>query len=121
MVTIDGDEVAYFEFYWVKEDRLGPYYDSEAFDRGFHFLVGNKKYLGNKTTDSLIKAVLHFFYIDDPRTRKVMAEPRHDNQKVLKYAEASIGWTKLKEFDFPHKRAALLENRREVFFGGNVL
>lgn len=121
MVKLDEDEVGYFEFYWVKEDRLGPYYDSEAFDRGFHFLIGNKNYLGYKTTDALIKTVLHFLYIDDPRTRKIMAEPRHDNQKVLKYAEASIGWTKLKEFDFPHKRAALLENRREVFFGGNAL
>jgi acetyl CoA:N6-hydroxylysine acetyl transferase len=121
MVKLDEDEVGYYEFYWVKEDRLGPYYDSEAFDRGFHFLIGNKDYLGFKTTDSLIKTVLHFLYLDDPRTRKIMAEPRHDNQKVLKYAEASIGWTKLKEFDFPHKRAALLENRREIFFGGHAL
>lgn len=121
MVKLDQDEVGYFEFYWVKEDRLGPYYDSEAFDRGFHFLIGNKNYLGFQTTDALIKTVLHFLYLDDPRTRKIMAEPRHDNQKVLRYAEASIGWRKIKEFDFPHKRAALLENRREVFFGGHAL
>lgn len=121
IVELDGIKVGYFEFYWVMEDRLGPYYDSEAFDRGFHFLIGNADFLGMANTDSIIKAALHFLYLDDPRTRKVMAEPRHDNQKVLKYAQASIGWTKLKEFDFPHKRAALLENRRELFFGGNVL
>lgn len=121
IVELDGEKVGYFEFYWVLEDRLGPYYDCEAFDRGFHFLVGNKNFLGHVNTDSIIKSVLHFLFLDDPRTRKIMAEPRHDNQKVLKYAEASIGWKKLKEFDFPHKRAALLACRRELFFGGHAL
>lgn len=121
VVEIDGEMVGYYEMYWVKEDRLGPYYDSDAFDRGFHFLIGNKKFLGYNITDSIIKSGLHLLFLDDARTRKIMAEPRSDNQKVLKYAEASVGWTKLKEFDFPHKRAALLENRREIFFGGNAL
>jgi acetyl CoA:N6-hydroxylysine acetyl transferase len=121
IVEVDGEKLGYFEFYWVKEDRLGPYYDSEDYDRGFHFLVGNTKFLGFTNTDALLKHVLHFLFLDDARTKRVMAEPRHDNQKVLKYAEAAIGWKKLKEFDFPHKRAALLENSRNVFFKGHVL
>lgn len=121
IVEINGEMVGYYEMYWVREDRLGPYYESEAFDRGFHFLIGNKKYLGARITDSIVKSGLHLLYLDEARTRRVMAEPRHDNQKVLKYAEASIGWKKLKVFDFPHKRAVLLENSREVFFGGNAL
>ena len=121
VVEINGEMVGYYEMYWVREDRLGPYYESDAFDRGFHFLIGNKKFLGAKITDSIVKSGLHLLYLDDARTRRVMAEPRHDNQKVLKYAEASIGWKQLKIFDFPHKRAVLLENSREVFFGGNAL
>lgn len=121
MVEIDGDPVGYYELYWVREDRLGPYYESDAFDRGFHFLIGNKNYLGHKTTDSIIKCGLHLMFLDDARTRRIMAEPRHDNQKVLKYAEASIGWRKVKIFDFPHKRSWLLENSREIFFEGNAL
>lgn len=121
IVEIDGESVGYFEMYWVREDRLGPYYDSDAFDRGFHVLIGNKKFLGQNYTDSVLKSALHFLFLDDPRTRRVMAEPRHDNQKILKYAEESIGWKQLKVFDFPHKRAVLLENSREVFFGGNAL
>lgn len=121
LVEMDGEPLGYYEMYWVPEDRLGPYYDHDAFDRGFHFLIGNKKFLGFNTTDSVIKSGLHLLFLDDARTRRLMAEPRHDNQKVLKYAEASIGWKKLKEFDFPHKRAALLECSREIFFGGNAL
>lgn len=121
IVEMDGEPLGYYEIYWVPEDRLGPYYDYWPFDRGFHFLIGNKKFLGHKTTDSVIKSGLHLLFLDESRTRRLMAEPRHDNQKVLKYAEASIGWKKLKEFDFPHKRAALLECSREIFFEGNAL
>lgn len=121
IVEFDNEPVGYYEMYWVVEDRLGPYYESEAWDRGFHFLIGNTKFLGYANTDTIIKSGVHFLFLDDPRTRKIMAEPRHDNHKVLRYAEASKGWRKVKEFDFPHKRAALLECKREGFFGGNAL
>jgi N2-citryl-N6-acetyl-N6-hydroxylysine synthase len=121
IVEIDGELTGYYEFYWVREDRLGPYYESDAFDRGFHFLIGNKKFLGFPITDSILKSGLHLLFLDEARTRRVMAEPRHDNQKVLKYAMSATGWKQLKIFDFPHKRAVLLQNSREIFFGGNAL
>jgi acetyl CoA:N6-hydroxylysine acetyl transferase len=119
-VELDGTPVGYFEMYWAREDRLGPYYESDAFDRGLHFLIGEPSALGFANTDSIMRSALHFLFLDDPRTRRVMAEPRHDNKKVLRYAESS-GWVKLKEFDFPHKRAALLECKRENFFNGERL
>lgn len=118
---IDGVPVGYFEIYWVKEDRLGPYYESESYDRGFHLLVGNDDYLGFKNTDAMLKAMCHFLFLDDIRTRRIMAEPRHDNQAILKYIETFKAWRKVKEFDFPHKRAALLECSREKFFAGEYL
>lgn len=117
----DGIPVGYFEMYWTREDRLAPYYESEAYDRGFHFLIGNKDFLGFKNTDSILKCLSHFLFLDEVRTRKIMAEPRADNQKVLKYLKTFDAWKKLYEFDFPHKRAALLECRREVFFMGDYL
>lgn len=121
MLDFDGVPVGYFEMYWTKEDRLGPYYDSEAFDRGFHFLIGDVSILGFANTDAILKSVCHYLFLEEPRTRKIMAEPRSDNVNVLKYLETFTAWKKLKEFDFPHKRAALLECRREAFFGGQYL
>ncbi|RYZ82704.1 MAG: N-acetyltransferase, partial [Proteobacteria bacterium] len=121
IVEADGKPVAYFELYYTPEDRLGPYYDYEAHDRGFHFLIGDRSFLGLKNTDAVIKSALHFLFLDDPRTRNVMAEPRSDNTKILRYVEVFPAWKKLKEFDFPHKRAALLECRRERFFQGTHL
>lgn len=117
----DGVPVGYFEMYWTREDRLAPYYESEAYDRGFHFLIGNKEFLGFNNTDSILKCLTHFLFLDEVRTRKIMAEPRSDNAKVLKYIDTFTAWVKLYEFDFPHKRAALLECRRERFFMGDYL
>lgn len=116
IVELDQEAVGYFEVYWVAEDRLAPYYESDPFDRGFHFLIGNKKFLGAENTQAIVSAVMHYMFLDDPRTRRIMAEPRADNQLVLKYVELIPGWKFIKEFDFPHKRAALLMAKREDFF-----
>ncbi|KHD89645.1 MAG: aerobactin siderophore biosynthesis protein iucB [Bdellovibrio sp. ArHS] len=121
ILEFDETPIGYFEMYWTKEDRLGPYYEAEAFDRGFHFLIGNIDVLGFKNTDAILKAVCHYIFLEEPRTRRIMAEPRSDNTNVLKYLETFKAWSKLKEFDFPHKRAALLECKREAFFGNNYL
>lgn len=120
-VEFDGRPVGYFEFYWVKEDRLGPYYDSDDYDRGFHFLIGEREALGRDKTHAVLKCNLHYLFLNDPRTRRVMAEPRHDNDKVLKYVEIFPVWRKVKIFDFPHKRAVLLEVTREKLFNGTHL
>ncbi|WP_090334474.1 GNAT family N-acetyltransferase [Nitrosomonas sp. Nm51] len=121
IMEINGEPAGYFEFYWTKEDRLGPYYDSHDYDRGFHFLIGNRKFLGIKNTDAALKCVVHYLFLDDPRTIKIMAEPRWDNQKVLQYVDSFPVWRRIKEFDFPHKRAVLLECTRERLFVGEHL
>ena len=117
----DGVPVGYFELYWTREDRLAPYYESESWDRGFHFLIGATEFLGFNNTDAMLRSLTHFLFLDDRRTRKIMAEPRSDNTKVLKYVETFTAWRKLYEFDFPHKRSALLECTRERMFGGVYL
>ncbi|MNP85895.1 N(6)-hydroxylysine O-acetyltransferase [compost metagenome] len=44
----------------------------------------------------------------------MVAEPRADNAKMIGYME-SVGFHKEKEFDFPHKRAALMLLERRAF------
>ena len=50
---------------------------------------------------------------DDPRTRRIVAEPRADNAKMIGYMQAQ-GYARIKEFDFPHKRAALMVLERTI-------
>lgn len=121
IAEIDGIPYGYFELYWAYEDRLGPYYSSNQFDRGFHFLIGNSNFLGAVNTDAAIKSILHLSFLDDARTTKLMAEPRADNARVIKYVDSIKVWRRLYEFDFPHKRALLIEAKREVFFTEGLL
>lgn len=111
----DDVPVGYFEFYWTKEDRLGPYYEAEDFDRGWHGLIGNADHLGRPKTLAWFKAVTHYLFLDEPRTRRILGEPRASHRKMLSYC-ADAAYEKVKEFDFPHKRAALVCCERERFF-----
>ena len=117
----DDEPFGYFEFYWAMEDRLGPYYDPLPFDRGVHLLVGNRRYLGAHHFKAWLLGLNHYLFLDDPRTQRVMGEPRADNKKLLRYLEYFPCYRKLKEFDFPHKRAALMECDRDRLFDGEVL
>ncbi|MDY6919332.1 MAG: GNAT family N-acetyltransferase [Pseudomonadota bacterium] len=112
----DDEPFGYFELYWTAEDRLGPYYDAGDFDRGLHILVGNPAYLGTRWFNGWLTGLTHYLLLDDPRTQRVMGEPRADNQNLLKHLQTVPAWHKLREFDFPHKRAALLECTRQRFF-----
>jgi len=111
----DDEPFAYFEAYWAKEDRIGPFYDVNDFDRGWHLLVGESAYRGRQWFSAWFPSLQHFFFLDDPRTQHIVAEPRHDNQKLIGHAQ-TLGFDKVKKFDFPHKRAQLIRLSREGFF-----
>lgn len=117
----NDEPFGYFELYWSPEDRLGPYYAAEDFDRGLHLLVGERRFLGAQYFNAWLTGLTHFLFLDDPRTQRVMGEPRADNQALLKHLATVPAYQKLKEFDFPHKRAALLECTRERFFDQIIL
>lgn len=111
----DEQPFGYFEIYWAMEDRLGPYYEPQPFDRGAHVLVGEPKFLGKQYGIAWLNGLNHFLFLDDSRTQRLVGEPRADNAKLLKYLTLT-SWKKIKEFDFPHKHAALLMCDREQFF-----
>lgn len=113
---VNGEAVGYFEFYWAIEDRIAPFAHPKTHDRGLHLLIGNKKFLN---TRFVYLAMLHaskFLFEQNPLTQNIFGEPRSDNKKILKFCEKLPGWRFIKEFDFPHKRAALLECNRERFY-----
>ncbi|WP_109315555.1 GNAT family N-acetyltransferase [Pseudovibrio ascidiaceicola] len=111
----NGEEAGYFETYWVREDRLGPYYASQSYDRGWHGLIGERRHLGKVKTGAWLRGLTHYLFLDCQLTENIMGEPRVDNAKLLSYAD-SLAYEKLMEFDFPHKRSALMCCRRERFF-----
>jgi len=111
----DDEPFAYFEAYWAKEDRIAPFYDADNYDRGIHMLVGEENHRGPHKVASWLSALVHYLFLDDSRTQRVVAEPRADNGKMIGYMQDQRFHCE-KEFDFPHKRAALMVLGRERFF-----
>jgi RimJ/RimL family protein N-acetyltransferase len=116
----DDQPFAYFEAYWAKEDRIAPFYDAGDYDRGIHMLVGEEHHRGPHKVASWLSALVHYLFLDDPRTQRLVAEPRADNAKMIGYLQDQRFHCE-KEFDFPHKRAALMVLGRERFFERCVL
>ncbi len=80
----DGKPFGYFEIYWVKEDHLGRHLastDVNDWDRGFHALIGEQEFRGPHRVKVWLSALVHYCWLADPRTEKVLVEPRVDNKK----------------------------------------
>jgi acetyl CoA:N6-hydroxylysine acetyl transferase len=115
LACLDGHPLGYFELYWAKEDRIAPYYQVDDYDRGLHMLVGEQHHRGPDKVEAWLTSLVHYMFLDEPRTQNIVAEPRHDNAKMIGYLERA-GFSQEKVFDFPHKRAALMILPRKTFF-----
>lgn len=111
----DNEPFGYFEVYWARDDRIAPFYAVGEHDRGLHMLVGEERHRGPHKVASWLPALTHYMFLADPRTGTVVAEPRADNARMIEYMRQA-GFHKEKEFDFPHKRAALMKISRDHFF-----
>jgi acetyl CoA:N6-hydroxylysine acetyl transferase len=112
----DDAPFAYFEMYWAKEDRVSPFFDVQDYDRGLHLLVGDSRHQGPGKVEAWFRAVLHYMFLDDSRTQRVIGDPRIDHVRWIEYMQKQ-GFVRLKEFDLPHKRSELIFIERETFFG----
>lgn len=115
VACFDDEPFGYFEAYWAKEDRIAPFYDVDDFDRGWHVLIGEARFRGKPFVAAWLPSLSHYLFLDDCRTRRLVIEPRSDNDKMIRNL-AKCGYANLKEFDFPHKRATLGMLLRERFF-----
>ncbi|PRP92612.1 N(2)-citryl-N(6)-acetyl-N(6)-hydroxylysine synthase [Enhygromyxa salina] len=113
--AFDSQDFAYYEIYWAKEDRLGPHYVAEDYDRGFHMAVGEPELRHRGWGRQWFLAMAHFLFLDEPRTQRLVGEPRVDQAMVRGWSK-STAWDEWGEVQFPHKRAALMVMTRERFF-----
>ena len=112
---MNGDPFLYLEIYWAKQDKLAAYYDADDHDRGIHMLVGEQRHRGAHKVRAWLSALCRYLFEDTPETQRIVSEPRHDNQKMIEYLQMQK-FEKIKEFNFPHKRAALMLLTRDAFF-----
>lgn len=120
IASFDDAPFGYFEVYWAKENRIAPFYDAHDHDRGWHVLIGEPAFRGKAFLTAWFPAIQHYQFLDDPRTQRIVGEPRADHVRQIANLDKA-GFSKIKEFDFPHKRAMLVMLLRERFFGEHLL
>ena len=109
----------YFEVYWAKENRIAPFYDADDYDRGWHVVVGEDAYRGRRYISAWLPSLMHYMFLDDCRTQRIVGEPAAAHSQQIRNLEVS-GFARIKNFDFPHKRATLVMLLRERFFGDRL-
>lgn len=120
IAAFDDEPFGYFELYWARENRIAPFYDAHDHDRGWHVLIGEPAFRGKAYLTAWFPSIQHFQFLDDPRTQRIVGEPRADHERQLANLDKA-GFARLKTFDFPHKRAVLVMLLREQFFGERLL
>ena len=60
-------------------------------------------------------SLMHYIFLDEPRTDFVAGEPKYSNLAPLTYDHAT-GMNLDRLVDLPHKRSALILGSREKFF-----
>ena len=112
---LDGQPFCYFELYWAKENRLGAHYDADGWDRGWHVLVGDASARGADYITAWLPSLMHYMFLTEPRTQAIVGEPATSHTQQLRNLTRS-GFARVKDFDFPHKRATLIRLERDYFF-----
>lgn len=109
----------YFELYWAKENRIAPFYDADDYDRGWHVIVGEDAFRGGRYISAWLPSLMHYMFLEDCRTQRIVGEPAAAHAQQLRNLERS-GFARIKNFNFPHKRATLVMLLRERFFGDRL-
>lgn len=60
-------------------------------------------------------SIIHFLFLDEPRTEQVIGEPKFTNTVPLSY-DLMTGFSITKHVDLTHKRSAAQKLGRERFF-----
>lgn len=115
----DGLSFAYFEVYWAKEDVVGTFCDAGDYDRGCHVIVGEESCRGREWFTAWLPSLLHFMFLDDPRTERIVQEPSSAHHRQLRNLQKS-GFSHVKSVNLPSKHAAIMAITRQRFFADRL-
>lgn len=114
-----GRAFSYFEVYWAKEDVVGTFCDANDYDRGCHVIVGDEACRGREWFTAWLPSLLHYMFLDDPRTERIVQEPSSNHHRQLRNLQKS-GFSHLKSVDLPTKHAAIMTIGRQRFFSDRL-
>lgn len=112
--------VALFELYNVEKDELANHVDCTSKDKGIHMLMAPPRYLLTKlpqkikniSQEALVTALQFAFSFSG--IERIYTEPHVDNFHANELAR-QMGWSFVKEIQFPEKKANLFCFEKEQF------
>ncbi|MFS2154201.1 GNAT family N-acetyltransferase [Rhizobium sp. Rhizsp42] len=119
IARFEGRSFGYFEVYWAKEDLIGPFCAAGDYDRGCHVIIGEEACRGRAWFTAWLPSLLHFMFLDDPRTERIVQEPQADHHRQLRNLQRS-GFSRTGTVELPNKRAAIVEISRRKFFSDRL-
>ncbi|THG98059.1 hypothetical protein EW145_g7490 [Phellinidium pouzarii] len=122
IMSWDDERMGYAEIVWIKENHVAAYVPGGAqdHDRGLHVLVGEEKFRGQIFSQSWFRSVTHFMFLADPRTARIIGEPKRNNPAIIK-TSVDAGMHIKTAFYFPYKYSVMTCNLRERFFKEDML
>ncbi|KAJ3219895.1 hypothetical protein HDU67_008424 [Dinochytrium kinnereticum] len=96
--------------------KTNPQDPTLRFDRGVHMLVGEERFRGPHRVSAWLPALVEYAFCASPygrETRRVVSEPRIDNEKMVGYLESLGGFLKCGGVNLGHKTAMLMCAERE--------
>ncbi|SFE47877.1 Protein N-acetyltransferase, RimJ/RimL family [Lentibacillus persicus] len=110
---IDGDPMSYWETYWVQDDVLGDYYETDPYDQGVHLLIGKPEYLGKGYALPMLRVISDYLFTDN-NTKRIVSEPDYRNDKMI-HIFLKCGFQPIKMLQLPDKKAQFMSCERNEF------
>ncbi|MGS0894219.1 GNAT family N-acetyltransferase [Burkholderia stagnalis] len=113
----DGEPFAYVEAVWLKEDPLAPHVAARDHDRGLRVLVGEPRWRGPHCVAGWLPSVVHYLFLDDPRTEAVGCAVPAGQARVADYL-ARHGFARQRRLALAAAQPLWMRTLRETFFSG---
>ncbi|CAL1709098.1 unnamed protein product [Somion occarium] len=122
MMSWDGELMGYTELVYIRENHVNQYVTAGAwdYDRGLHCLIGEEKFRKDGRSTLWFAAIMHYLFLADPRTERLIGEPKIHNPGVIGLSLSTEMHVQT-VIDLPYKRSALTWQTRERFFRYDLL
>ncbi|EJD04589.1 uncharacterized protein FOMMEDRAFT_28247 [Fomitiporia mediterranea MF3/22] len=119
VMSWDDEKMGYAELVWIKENHVATYVPgigAQDYDRGLHVLVGENKYRGQEFSQAWFRSIIHYLFLADPRTTRIIGEPKRINGPIIKTSIDAGMHLETQSFYLPYKHSVMTMHLRERLF-----